>query len=164
MLRPFTIAFYLLVVFAAGHTYGGLIMSHDHGPQGNSVLSSMKTVRFNFNGSQCSFYGLYLGFGYIATVFLLLSAALSWHLGRVVEKVEKKRKVKGKEKGNEEVLKALRPVAWALFLSFIPTAWLSSRFFFAGPGMFSTVIAGLLGWECFTTFWVPVGEGKRAKA
>ena len=156
MLRPFTIAFYLLLLFAAAHTYGGLIMSHDHGSQGNSVLASMKTVHFNFNGSQCSFYGFYLGFGYMASVFLLFSAALSWHLGRVVE--EEKRK------GNEEVLKALRPVAWGLFLSFIPTAWLSWRFFFAGPGVFSTIIAGLLGWECFTTFWAPVGEEKRAKA
>lgn len=138
-------------------------MTHDHGPQGNSVLASMKIVHFDFNGSQRSFYDFHLGFGYMASVFLLFSAALSWHLGRVVEEV-KKQKGKGEKKANEKDLKALKPVAWCLFLSFIPTTVLSWRFFFAGPGVFSTVIAGLLGWECFTTFRTPVGEEKGAKA
>jgi len=158
LLRPFTIAFYLLLFFTVGHTYGGLIKSHDYGPDGNSVLASMKTVRFNFNGSQCSFYDFHLGFGYTASIFLLFSAALSWHLGHVVEQVEKHQGI-----GNEKVLKVLKPVAWGLFLSFIPTAWLSWRFFFVGPAMLSTVITGLFGWECFTTFRVPVGEDKTAK-
>jgi hypothetical protein len=130
-------------------------MPYDYGPQGNSVLASMKTVRFDFNGSQCSFYGFQQGFGYTVTVFLLFSTVLSWHVGRVVE--GERRKTKAKEKGNDEVMKALRPVAWGLFLTFIPVAWLNWRFFFAGPAVFSVVIAALMGWECFTTFRAPFG-------
>jgi hypothetical protein len=134
-LTPYRLATYLLVIFSTAHTFGGLFFPPSTGPAGDAVRASMKSVHFTFNGADCTFYAFHLGFGLMATVFLLLSAALTWHLGRFPS-------------GNP----VLRPVAWAVFLAYVPTTLLSWRYFFAGPGVFSTLITLLLGWECWTTY------------
>jgi hypothetical protein len=134
-LTPYRLATYLLLIFCTAHTFGGLLFPSSNGPAGDAVLASMKSVHFTFNGADCTYYGFHLGFGLMASVFLLFSAALTWHLSRFP--------------GGNPVL---RPVAWALFLAHVPTMVLSWQYFFAGPGISSTVIALLLGWECLTTY------------
>jgi hypothetical protein len=134
-LTPYRVATYLLLIFFIAHTFGGLLFPPSHGPAGDAVLASMKSVHFTFNGADCTFYGFHLGFGLMASVFQFFSAALTWHLSQFPS-------------GNA----VLRPVAWALFLAHVPMVVLSWQYFFAGPGIFSTVIALLLGWESFTTY------------
>jgi hypothetical protein len=134
-LTPYRLATYLLLIFAAAHTFGGLLFPPSHGPASDAVLASMKSVHFNFNGADCTFYGFHLGFGFMASVFQLLSAALTWHLARF-------------PRGDP----VLGPVAWALFVAHGAATVLSWRYFFAGPGVFSTVVTVLLGWESLTTY------------
>jgi hypothetical protein len=136
-LTPYHIATYLLITFSFGHTVGGLLSEHSYGPDGDAVFASMKAVHFGFQGADCTFYGIYMGFGLMVTVFLLLSASVTWILAE--------------SKPADRA--ALRPIAWALFLAYVPTAVLSWVYFFAGPGVFSTATAVLTGWECFTTYW-----------
>jgi hypothetical protein len=136
-LNPYHIATYVLIIFSFGHTVGGLLSEHSYGPAGDAVFASMKSVHFDFHGGDCTFYGLHMGFGLMATVFLLFSASATWILAE--------------SKPADRA--ALRPIAWALFLAYVPTVVLSWVYFFAGPGVFSTAIALLMGWECFTTYW-----------
>jgi len=105
----------------------------------------MKSVHFDFHGTDCTFYGFHMGFGLMATVFLLFSASVTWVLAE--------------SKATDRA--ALRPIAWALFLAHVPSTALSWTYFFAGPGVFSTLIVGLMGWECFTTYWDNTGMDKK---
>lgn len=139
-IRPSRAAAGLLLVFAITHTIGGLLFPPSNGLTADAVLASMKSTHFDFNGSDCTYYGFHMGFGLIATVYKVLSAALAWILGG--EQVLL----------NPAVREAQRPLAWVLLYSQAATAFLSWKYFFAGPGVFSTVIVLLLGWECLTTF------------
>jgi hypothetical protein len=134
LLNAYTVASGLLLIFATAHTVGGLLVSRSFGPEGDAVLASMKAVHFDFIGSERTFYDFHLGFGLTTSIFLVFSAALSWHLGRAAP------------------LPVLRPVAWALFLANVGNMALSWAYFFVSPGIFSTAIALLLGWECMTSF------------
>src|SRR5262245_4308687 len=75
-LRPFRIATYLLVIFCALHTGGGMLAQKSLGPAADTVFAAMKAVHFDFNGSDCTWYGFWFGFGLTASVFLLFSAAV----------------------------------------------------------------------------------------
>src|SRR5271154_7613692 len=134
LFNAYTVASGLLLIFATAHTVGGLLLSRSFGPAGDAVFASMKAVHFDFNGTERTFYDFHMGFGLTASVFLVFSAALSWHLGRAAP------------------LPVLRPVAWALFLANVCNMVLAWAYFFVGPGVFSTAIALLLGWECMTSF------------
>ncbi len=103
------------------------------GPESDAVFSSMKTVHFNFNGGDCTWYGFWFAFGLTASVFLLLSAVVAWTLDGVAH----------------AHWATVAPIAWALFVSHVCNALLSWAYFFAAPGLFSTAIAALLGIGAF---------------
>jgi hypothetical protein len=132
-LSLYRIATYLLVLFCVLHTAGGMLAQKSLGPDSDAVFSSMKAVHFNFNGADCTWYGFWFAFGLTASVFLLFSAAVSWTLASVTR----------------EHWASAAPIAWALFASHAFHAFLSWRYFFAGPGVFSTVITALLGVGAF---------------
>jgi hypothetical protein len=138
--RPSRAAAGLLLVFAASHTIGGLLFPPSNGPAADAVLASMKSEQFDFHGSDCSFYGFHMGFGLMASIYLVLSAVIAWILGdeQVVQ--------------NPAVKERLRPVAWALLISHVGTLVLSWKYFFIGPSVISMMIALLLAWECMTAF------------
>lgn len=130
--NAYRVAAGLLVVFCVMHTAGGMLSRKPRGPAADSVLTVMRDVHFTFMGADCTFYGFWLGFGLMVSVFLLLAAVVAWHLGGASE---------------EERLR-LAPVAWALFVSQVLTAILSWAYFFPGPGVMSTAIAALVGIGC----------------
>lgn len=140
LLSPYRVASYLLLFFSGSHTLGGLLFPPSNGLAADAVLASMKTTHFDFHGSDCTFYGFHMGFGLNVSVYLALSAVIAWTLGdpRVAQ--------------NPAVRGVIRPVAWALFVAHMFTAVLSWQYFFKGPGVFSTLITLLLGWECFTRY------------
>jgi hypothetical protein len=128
-LGVYRIATYLLLLFCLGHTAGGMLSHKSLGPAADAVFASMKAVHFNFNGADCTYYGFWLGFGLMVSVFLLFSAVVAWCLGSV----------------KPAHWPSVAPIAWALFASHVCNVVLSWTWFFAGPGVLSTVIAALLG-------------------
>jgi hypothetical protein len=127
-LSPFRLASYLLIVFCAGHTYGGMLSQKPIGPEADAVFSAMKSVHFDFNGSICTWYGFWFAFGLLASVFLLFSAVAAWQLDKV----------------EPASWPAVSVIAWALVVSHACNAVLSWMYFFAGPGILATVVTLLL--------------------
>ena len=96
-------------------------------------MKAMKTGAFDLYGARRTLHDFYMGFGLGCTVFLAMSAALSWVLSRF---------------SGEEHEGVLRPVKWILFLAHAANTVLCFRYFFIPPMLVSSVITGLLGWEC----------------
>jgi hypothetical protein len=132
-LGVYRVATYLLVLFCLGHTAGGMLAQKSLGPESDAVFSSMKTVHFDFNGGDCTWYGFWFAFGLTTSVFLLFSAVAAWTLAATTP----------------DHWSSVSPIAWALFVSHLFHSVLSWKYFFAGPGAFSTVITVLLGIGAF---------------
>jgi hypothetical protein len=113
----------LLVLFAGGHTIGFRRVDPRWGI--DAVVSGMQTTRFDVQGMSRTYWGFYVGFGLFVTVLLLFAAVLAWQLGRLPA----------------EILHAMPLVRWGLALSFIAVTYLSWRYFFPAPVIFSAVIA-----------------------
>lgn len=120
----------LLLVFAAAHTIGGLLTEFDLGPEPNAAMLAMKTAHFQFFGFNRTFYDFYFGFGLMATLFLLLSAALSWTISQAPRN------------------STLGSIKWWLFISQALTMVLAWTYFFTQPVVVSTLITLLLGYGC----------------
>jgi hypothetical protein len=130
-LNLYHLASVLLLVFFAGHTFGGFVLHPSASVQQESVLNAMRSVHFAFNGADVTYFGFYRGYGLLTSIFLLLSAFVTWQLaGSAAER-------------------QMAPIAWALFLAYIGVAWLSFKYFFAGPGTIAAVVALILGYKCF---------------
>ncbi len=72
------IASAIALVFAAGHSLGGL---RDWSPMGaNNVLEAMSTVRFAISGVERTYLDFYRGFGWCLSVALLLESILLWQI------------------------------------------------------------------------------------
>ena len=120
----YRIASVLIFLFAVGHTVGFRKPAEEG--EGRSVGSLMQTVHLKVQGFDRTFWDFYVGFGLFVTVFLLLAAVLSWQLGGV----------------SAEGLRSIPGAAtWGLAICFVLVTILSWRYFFAAPGIFSTVIA-----------------------
>jgi hypothetical protein len=133
--NPLRITTYLLILFCFGHTRGALISTPRFGADADAVATAMRTVHFSAQGSDATWYGFYLGFGYFVSIFFLLSAAVTWFLGGLAPRERR----------------AWTPILWALLLSYAGDTYLSWRYFFAAPLAFSVAITALLGVECLRT-------------
>jgi hypothetical protein len=125
---PFRIAAYLTLLFCAGHTVGGMLGQKSLGPASDTVFAAMKATHFQFNGADCTWYGFWYGFGLTVSAFLLLGAVTALVLDRVTP----------------EAWPQVRVLAWALIAAMAFNAVMAWRYFFAGPTVFSVVIASLL--------------------
>ncbi|HEY6108743.1 MAG TPA: hypothetical protein VIV56_07555 [Gemmatimonadales bacterium] len=113
----------LLVLFAGGHTIGFRRVDPRWGI--DAVVSGMQTIRFDVQGMSRSYWGFYVGFGLFVTVLLLFAAVLAWQLGGLPA----------------EVLRAMPLLTWGFALAFIAVTYLSWRYFFPAPVIFSAIIA-----------------------
>jgi len=84
----------------------------------------MQSTHFDVLGFSRTYWDFYVGFGLFVTVFLLLAAVLAWQLGGL----------------GAEALAHLRGTAWTLALCFAAVSFLSWRYFFTIPIIFSTAI------------------------
>jgi Sec-independent protein secretion pathway component TatC len=112
----------LLVLFAAGHTFGFRQNNPEWGAE--AVLASMRSVHFDAQGFTRTYWDFFSAFGLFFSVFLLFSAALAWLLGGLPA----------------ETLSGVRSIAWALAICFAAVTALSFRYAFTTPLVFSALI------------------------
>src|SRR3982750_4432491 len=118
----------LLVLFALGHTIG--FRHVDPRWNADSVANGMRSVSFEVQGFNRSYWDFFTGFGLFVTVFLLFAAVLSWRFGSMTP----------------ERLSAIPVERWSVALCFAVIAGLTWRYFFIAPGVLSTLAAlGLVG-------------------
>ena len=127
-ITAFRSASVLLFIFCVMHTAGGMLAQKSLGPASDVVFESMKSVHFDFNGADSTWYGFWFGFGLTASIFLLLSAVVAWQFERVPK----------------ELWPSLQIIAWAFVLSHVANTVLAWKYFFAGPGVFGILISLLL--------------------
>jgi hypothetical protein len=113
----------LLVLFAGGHQLG--FRQVDPSWSAGQVVTLMQNTRFTVQGFSRSYWEFFSGFGFFSTVFLLFSAVLAWELARVPR----------------EVIAAMTRIRWAFALCYLIIAVLMWTNFFAGPIVFSVLVA-----------------------
>lgn len=119
----FRISAVILVLFAAGHTFGFLSFKPPT-EQGMAVREAMNTVHFEVDGKIFSYGGFYRGFGLSATVSMLFEAFVCWFLA-------------GLARRNPREVKAL---GWALVIQQIVGMVFSVMYFGLPPTIFSAVL------------------------
>ena len=112
----------LLLLFAAGHTFGFRQNNPEWGT--DAVLGSMRSVHFDAQGFTRKYWDFFSAFGFFFSVFLLFAAVLAWLLGGLPA----------------ETLARVRSIAWALAICFVAVTAFSWRYAFTTPIVFSTLI------------------------
>ena len=118
----YRIASVLLVLFAAGHTFGFRQNNPEWGA--DAVIGLMRSVHFDAQGFTRTYWDFFSAFGLFFSVFLLFAAALAWLLGGLPA----------------QTLARTRSIAWALAISFVAVTALSWRYAFTTPIVFSALI------------------------
>jgi hypothetical protein len=129
----YRIASVLLLLFAAGHTLGFRQDNPEWGA--TAVLGLMRSVHFNAQGFNRTYWDFFSAFGLFFSVFLLFAAVLAWQLGSLPA----------------EIFARVRGTAWALAISFAAVTALSWRFAFLIPIVFSALITICL----IAAAWLP---------
>ena|SRR5246127_5272368 len=118
----YRIASVLLLLFAAGHTFGFRQNIPEWGA--DAVLGLMRSVHFDAQGFTRTYWDFFSAFGLFFSVFLLFAAVLAWLLAGLPA----------------ETLARVRSIAWALAICFVAVTALSCRYAFTTPIVFSTLI------------------------
>jgi len=118
----YRIAAVLLLLFAAGHTFGFRQSDPTWGV--DALLSSMRSIHFDVQGFNRSYWDLFQAAGFSVGVFYLFAAILAWQLGGLPA----------------ASLALMRGTAWAFALCFAAITLVSWRFLFILPIAFSIVI------------------------
>src|SRR6266496_353901 len=103
----YRIAAVLLLLFAAGHTFG----FRQNVPEwrADAVLGSMRSIHFDAQGFDRTYWDFFSAFGLFFSVFLVFAAVLAWLLGGLPA----------------EILSRVRGIAWALVVCFVAITALS---------------------------------------
>jgi hypothetical protein len=118
----YRIASILLLLFAAGHTLGFRQIDPKWGV--DSLIQSMRSIHFNANGFDRTYWDFFVGFGLFVTVLMVFASIIAWQLGGL----------------STETLAAMRISAWGFVICFAVVAYLSWRYFFMLPVIFSIAI------------------------
>lgn len=118
----YRIASILLILFAVGHTLGFRQVDPKWGV--DSLIQSMKSVHFNANGSERTYWDFFVGFGLFVTALMVLASIVAWQFGSL----------------SAETLASMRISVWGFVLCFAFVAFLSWRYFFLVPVIFSITI------------------------
>ena len=118
----YRIASILMLLFAAGHTLGFTQVDPSWGV--DSLIQSMKTIHFNANGSDRTYWDFFYGFGLFVTAFMLFASLLAWQFSNL----------------RAETLAQMRIGVWGFVVCFGAVAYLSWRYFFLVPILFSVSI------------------------
>jgi hypothetical protein len=127
-LTPFRIAAYLLALLFLGHTGGGMLSQKSMGLPSDAVFTAMKTVHFNFNGADATWYGFWFGFGLTVSAYTLFSAIVAWQLDKIAP----------------DRWSSVSTIAWVFAATHFANAILSWKYFFLAPTLFSLGAAALI--------------------
>jgi hypothetical protein len=116
----------LLLLFAAGHTFGFRQNVPEWGA--GAVLALMRSVHFDAQGFTRTYWDFFSAFGLYFSVFLLFAAVVAWLLGGLPA----------------ETLARVRSIAWALAICFVVVTALTWRYGFTTPLVFSILITAFL--------------------
>jgi hypothetical protein len=120
----------VLMLYCALHSYGALISTPHFGAASDAVLESMRSVRFDAQGFDDTWYGFYLGFGWFSSVLFAVSALQLWIIGgRSLEERRKERAIVG-----------------SLALAYVAGVWLCARYFHPAALVFAVVALGTILW------------------
>jgi len=122
----FRIAAALLLLFAVGHTLGFRQSDPQWGV--DSLLASMRSIHFDVQGFDRTYWDLFTAAGFSVGIFYLFAAILAWQLGGLPA----------------ATLALLRGTAWAFALCFAAITVVSWRYLFVIPIVFSAVITVFL--------------------
>src|ERR1041385_6711383 len=122
----YRIASVLLLLFAIGHTFG--FRQSDPSWGVDALLASMRSIHFNVQGSNRTYWDLFVAAGFAVGVFYLFAAILAWQLG-------------GLPPGT---LARMRVTRWAFAGSFAAITVVSWEYLFLLPVLFAAVITAVL--------------------
>ena len=111
-----------------GHT-AGIPWTPSDDPGSTSVLSAMKSYRFDVTGVERTYWDFYLGFGLIISVYLLVQALALWQLGTMSRK---------------DAI-SVRPLVALFGLGSVANATLAWKFFFSVPLVLAIAVSLCLG-------------------
>jgi hypothetical protein len=118
----YRIAAVLLLLFAVGHTLGFRQSDPKWGV--DALLGSMRSIHFDVQGFNRTYWDLFVAAGFSVGVFYLFAAILAWQLGGLPA----------------ATLALMRGTAWAFALCFAAITVVSWRYLFIIPIAFSAVI------------------------
>ena len=118
----YRVAGIFLLLFAVGHTLG--FRQSDPRWGVDALLGSMRSIHFQVQGFNRTYWDLFVASGLSVGVFYLFAAILAWQLGGLPA----------------ETLAAMRGIAWAFALCFAAITVVSWRYLFILPIVFSVVI------------------------
>jgi hypothetical protein len=118
----------LVLLHFVGHTVG-MLQGPSHGQEEVGVIEAMRAHHFNMMGSSRSYWDFFLGFGFDASINMLLQAALLWLLAALA-------------RTNPAVA---RPFIAVFVLAWIAVLLLYLKYFFAAPIVFAIVMVAVLG-------------------
>ena len=118
----YRIAAVLLLLFAVGHTLGFRESDPKWGV--DALLGSMRSIHFDVQGFNRTYWDLFVAAGFSVGVFYLFAAILAWQLGGL----------------SAATLALMRGTAWAFALCFAAITVVSWRYLFIIPIAFSIVI------------------------
>ena len=118
----YRIAAVLLLLFAVGHTLGFRQSDPEWGV--DALRGSMRSIHFDVQGFNRTYWDLFVAAGFSAGVFYLFAAILAWQLGGLPA----------------VTLAMMRGTAWAFALCFAAITFVSWRYLFIIPIAFSLMI------------------------
>src|SRR5271165_4805724 len=118
----YRIAAVLLLLFAVGHTLGFRQSDPTWGV--DALLGSMRSIHFDVQGFDRTYWDLFTAAGFCVGVYYLFSAILAWQLGGLPA----------------PALALMRGTSWAFALCFAAITVVSWRYLFVLPIVFSIVI------------------------
>jgi len=118
----YRVAAVLLLLFALGHTLG--FRESDPKWGGDALVASMRSIHFDVQGFNRSYWDLFVAAGFSVGVFYFFAAVLAWQLGRLPV----------------ATLALMRGTAWAFALCFAAITVVSCAYLFVLPIVFSAVI------------------------
>ena len=138
----YRIAAVLLLLFALGHTLGFRQSDPQWGV--DALLGSMRSIHFEIQGFNRSYWDLFQAAGFCVGVFYLFSAILAWQMG-------------GLPAAN---LALMRGISWAFALCFAALTVVSWKYLFMLPIVFGVVITLCLA----VAAWLSGKQGSGAPA
>ena len=118
----YRIAAVLLLLFAVGHTLGFRQSDPQWGV--DALLASMRSVHFQVQGFNRTYWDLFVAAGFCVGIFYLFAAILAWQLARLPA----------------ATLALMRGIAWAFAACFAAVTVVSWKYLFMLPVAFSILI------------------------